>query len=126
MLNELLRKHPGIKDTQLLTGAARTALPAAPGPYALAVAAFGTASYLTRHEMTVMTSRARRLTVLMGYRPGWLPDWYTGPARTRMAERAARADSDLTDLTTVHPVLTDRVVGRYRVVALEVPRRGRR
>jgi SAM-dependent methyltransferase len=77
MLNELVRKHPRVRN---ITAARMEDVVDSfgPGQFELVAAWFGVASYLPGHVVKALPSLATRLAVLMHYREGYLPDYYSG------------------------------------------------
>jgi SAM-dependent methyltransferase len=77
MLNELVRKHPRVKDIH--AGRAEDIIMTAPHGnrrYDLVCALFAAASYLTPEALWKMAQMSMTATIYMTYVEGYLPDYY--------------------------------------------------
>jgi len=91
MLNELVRKHPSVKN--LLPGRWEDMARRAGQGYDLAVSLFGSASYISAEFIPVIPKlvTGSGLTILMHYKDGYLPDYEKdGPLAGRQAMAASR------------------------------------
>lgn len=115
MLNELVLKHPKVKELHALTAEEWMARHRPkPRSYELVAALFAPVSYMTPEGIRQLATLSSSMTLLMNYDGKWLPEYYKGvePETVGPARKATR---DLLHHYNGFPL----TIGNFEVTVLE-------
>jgi SAM-dependent methyltransferase len=117
MLNELVRKHPRVR--QLHPGTASEVLPALTGTYDLVCALFASAFYLGPADWERMIALSHNLVIFMTYEPGHLMEYYDVPGiREKMLEQIKNVSREMESFGRHYGARRSKI-GRFDVTVVQ-------